>query len=98
VFGVKGKLGDLLLQPKLVKEQFDAESSASIKTIFAGRELKVVYTASGSTEYGEYQIHAAKLNGAEVTLQRVSEGAVIPRSLLSALPEGQVHLLEVELA
>ncbi|MEI2398075.1 cellobiose phosphorylase [Paenibacillus phytohabitans] len=98
VFGVKGKLGDLLLQPKLVKEQFDAEGRASIKTIFAGRELKVVYTASGSAEYGEYQIHAVKLNGAEVTLQRVSEGVVISRSLLSALPEGQVHLLEVELA
>lgn len=98
VFGVKGKLGDLLLQPKLVKEQFDAQNSASIKTLFAGRELKVVYTASGSTEYGEYQIHSAKLNGAEVMLQRVSEGAVVARRLLTALPEGEVHLLEVELA
>lgn len=98
VFGVKGKLGDLLLQPKLVNEQFDGDKSAAIKTIFAGRELKVVYTASGSTEYGEYQIHAARLNGAEVTLQRVSEGAVIPRSLLTGLPEGEIHLLEVELA
>lgn len=98
VFGVKGKLGDLLLQPKLVNEQFDGDKSAAIKTIFAGRELKVVYTASGSTEYGEYQIHAARLNGAEVTLQRVSEGVVIPRSLLTGLPEGEIHLLEVELA
>ncbi|WNS46527.1 GH36-type glycosyl hydrolase domain-containing protein [Paenibacillus sp. MMS20-IR301] len=98
VFGVKGKLGDLLLQPKLVAEQFDAERRASIKTIFAGRQLKVVYTASGSAEFGEYQIHAVRLNGSEVTLQRVSEGVLIPRSAMTALPEGEIHLLEVELA
>ncbi|OKP88834.1 cellobiose phosphorylase [Paenibacillus helianthi] len=97
VFGVKGKLGDLLLQPKLMKEQFDKEGQASIKTIFAERVLEVVYVSTSRADYGEYQIHSAMLNGAEVTLQRVSEGVVIPRSLLTALPEGEVHLLRVEL-
>ncbi len=98
VFGVKGLLGDLLLVPKLVKEQFDAQGRASIKTLFAGRELEVVYTSTGSAEYGEYQIHGITLNGAVVTLQRVSEGVLIPRAVLQALPEGQVHELKVELA
>ncbi|OKP92152.1 GH36-type glycosyl hydrolase domain-containing protein [Paenibacillus sp. P32E] len=97
VFGVKGKLGDLLLQPKLMKEQFDKEDQASIKTIFAERVLEVVYVSSNRADYGEYQIHSVMLNGAEVTLQRVSEGVVIPRSLLTALPEGEIHLLRVEL-
>ncbi|MGN7761022.1 GH36-type glycosyl hydrolase domain-containing protein [Paenibacillus sp. 22594] len=97
VFGVKGKLGDLLLQPKLMKEQFDKEGQASIKTIFAERVLEVVYVSTSRADYGEYQIHSVTLNGAEVTLQRVSEGVVIPRSLLTALPEGEVHLLRVEL-
>lgn len=98
VFGVKGQLGDLLLEPKLVKEQFDAEGKASIKTIFAERELEVVYTSTGSSVYGEYQIHSVSLNGSEVTLQCVSEGVIIPRDLLSALPAGKSHLVEVELA
>lgn len=98
VFGVKGRLGDLLLEPKLVKEQFDQEGKASMKTIFAGRELEVVYASTGSAGYGEYQIHAVTLNGALVTLQRVSEGVVIPRAVLSALPEGKVHQLQVQLA
>ncbi|OKQ00241.1 GH36-type glycosyl hydrolase domain-containing protein [Paenibacillus sp. P46E] len=97
VFGVKGKLGDLLLQPKLMKEQFDKEGQASIKTIFAERVLEVVYVSASRADYGEYQIHSVMLNGAEVTLQRVSEDVVIPRSLLTALPEGKVHLLRVEL-
>jgi cellobiose phosphorylase len=98
VFGVKGQLGDLLLEPKLVKEQFDQAGQASIKTIFAERELEVVYTSTGSSEYGQHQIHGITLNGAVVTLQRVSEGVVIPRAVLSALPQGKVHRLQVELA
>lgn len=98
VFGVKGRLGDLLLAPKLVKEQFDTQGRASVKTLFAGRELEVVYTSTGSAEYGEYQIHRVTLNGAVVTLQRVSEGVLIPRAVLQALPEGQVYELKVELA
>uniref|UniRef100_UPI00406D2E1B GH36-type glycosyl hydrolase domain-containing protein n=1 Tax=Paenibacillus sp. FSL L8-0436 TaxID=2954686 RepID=UPI00406D2E1B len=98
VFGVKGRLGDLLLQPKLVKEQFDEQGKATIKTVFAERMLEVAYTSTGSREYGEYEIYSVSLNGAEVTLQRVSEGVVIPRSILRALPEGELHLLQVELA
>ncbi|MNC70209.1 hypothetical protein D3C75_1209930 [compost metagenome] len=98
VFGVKGKLGDLLLQPKLMKDQFDQDGKASIRTVFAERGLDVVYSSTSGAEYGECQIHSVMINGAEVTLQRVSEGVLIPRCLLAALPEGEVHLLQVELA
>ncbi|SES89507.1 Glycosyltransferase family 36 [Paenibacillus sp. NFR01] len=97
VFGVKGKLGDLLLQPKLVNEQFDDNHQAAITTLFADRRLKVVYTATGGAEFGEYEIDSALLNGAVVTLQRVSEGVLIPREVIAALAEGETHLLEVKL-
>jgi Cellobiose phosphorylase len=36
VYGVKGSLGDLMLQPKLVKEQFDRNSTAAVFTVFKG--------------------------------------------------------------
>lgn len=98
VFGVKGRLGDLLLSPKLILEQFDSEGKASVKTLFADRMLEVVYTSAGDADYGDYQIHSVYLNGAVVTLQRVPEGVLIPRSVLSALPEGETHVLKVELA
>lgn len=98
VFGVQGQLGDLLLQPKLVKEQFGSEGKAVIRTKFADRELEIAYTAAGSREYGEYQIHSVALNGSEVTLQRVTEGVMIPRRVLSALSEGELHHLHVELS
>lgn len=97
VFGVKGKLGDLLLEPKLTQEQFDAEGKASIQTIFADRSLKVVYTNAERLGYGEYQISSVSLNGSQVTLQRTPGGAVILRGDLSSLPAGEVHIIEVEL-
>ncbi|OZQ65891.1 cellobiose phosphorylase [Paenibacillus sp. VTT E-133280] len=98
VFGVKGKLGDLLLEPKLVKEQFDSEGKASIKTIFADREFEVVYKATGSFNFGEYQTHSVTLNGSEVTLQRGSGSAIIPREELLALQKEKLHVIEVTLA
>ncbi|WP_440961774.1 GH36-type glycosyl hydrolase domain-containing protein [Paenibacillus nitricinens] len=98
VFGVKGKLGDLLLEPKLVKEQFDSEGKASIKTIFADREFEVLYKATGSFNFGEYQIHSVTLNGSGVTLQRGSGSAIIPREELLALQTEKLHVIEVTLA
>lgn len=97
VFGVKGKLGDLLLEPKLVKEQFDSEGKASIKTIFADREFEVVYKATGSLNYGEYQIDSFSLNGSEVTLQRGSGSVIIPREELLVLEPAKLHVIEVTL-
>ncbi|MBT2292888.1 cellobiose phosphorylase [Paenibacillus albidus] len=97
VFGVKGILGDLLLAPKLVKEQFDADGTASIRTLFAERTLEVCYRSSGSRIYGEYRIGKVTLNGAELALQHSPEGVIIPRSRLEALAAGELHRVEVEL-
>lgn len=97
VFGVKGKLGDLLLEPKLVKEQFDSHGQAAIKTIFAGRELEVVYHAAAGADYGDYKIEEVTLNGNRMVQQAHSNQAVLSRTDLLALPEGQLHRIEVKL-
>ena len=36
VFGVKGSFGDLVIEPKLVKEQFDDDGNAGVHLEFAG--------------------------------------------------------------
>lgn len=41
VFGVRGEWGDLVIRPKLVREQFDAQGTASISLHFAGKQLCV---------------------------------------------------------
>ncbi|MNJ02368.1 hypothetical protein D3C73_1623100 [compost metagenome] len=58
----------------------------------------MVYKATGSLNYGEYQIHAVTLNGSEVTLQRGSGSAIIPREELLSLQTEKCHLIEVTLA
>lgn len=60
-FGVKGYLGDLIIEPKLVKEQFNKEGYAEIKTFFAGKKLKILYKNIGFKDYGEYKIRGIKL-------------------------------------
>jgi cellobiose phosphorylase len=97
VFGVKGKLGDLLLEPKLVQDQFDTTGNASINTIFAERELEVRYKNQEALSYGAYQISSVTLDGTQVTLQRVSGGVIIPRAVLTDLQPGKRHVIEVEL-
>ncbi len=54
VFGVKGQMGDLCIEPKLVKEQFDYQGKASLQLLFAGKQVSVVIENPEFLDYGEY--------------------------------------------
>ena len=43
VFGIKGDLGDLIIQPKLVNEQISEKNTCSITTIFADKNVTFEY-------------------------------------------------------
>lgn len=43
VFGIKGYLGDLVIMPKLDKEQLDSENRCSITSLFADKLITFVY-------------------------------------------------------
>ena len=62
-FGVRGQFGDLVLEPKLVAEQFDQNGKARLITRFADRELEIIYFNQARLDYGDYQIHAVSLDG-----------------------------------
>jgi cellobiose phosphorylase len=97
VFGVKGRLGDLLLEPKLLKEQFDVHQVAKVYTIFADKKLHIVYENPNSLEYGQYKIHTLKLNG--ITLDAKNDGnlAIIKRNLINGLNENDLHVIKIGL-
>lgn len=97
VFGVEGCLGNLLLDPKLVREQFDAQGDAAILTLFAGRQLRIVYHNPARLDYGDYGIEAVTLNGEPVALERRDGTARLPRAALLALAEGQTHTVDAHL-
>lgn len=87
VFGVRGQAGDLVLEPKLLPEQFDEAGTASVCLTFAGRELEVVYHNPQRLDYGHYQLAAASCNGE--ALEKRGNTAVLSRARLSALPKGR---------
>ena len=63
VFGIRGEMGNLLISPKLVKEQFSSSGRISISAYFAGRNIAVNYLNPYKLDYGEYRIGKATLNG-----------------------------------
>ena len=82
VFGVRGEMGDLVLEPKLLAEQFDEKGCASISLTFAEKKLEVAYVNPEKKTYGAYKIASASLNGGE-TLAVTEAKVSIPRSLLN---------------
>jgi len=97
VFGVRGELGDFLLMPMLSQEQFDAQGTATLHTLFAERRIAVSFQNTQKLDFGEYQIDAVLLNGQKLDFTRVDGGVKIERKMLEALSDDVEHRLEVVL-
>ncbi|GIO86362.1 hypothetical protein J25TS5_32940 [Paenibacillus faecis] len=95
VFGVKGVYGDLMLEPKLVKPQFDQDGKASVETLFADRMFRIVYSNPEGADFDGYRIKGVTLNGQPAACDLSGNGCLISRSVLEALPKDGVHQLEV---
>ncbi len=95
VLGVKGALGDLVLSPRLLAVQFDAQNRCGLTTIFAGRTIDVIYHNPARLDAGAYQIQAITIDGAAVKVDRMGTAARIDRALVAALEPGRPHTLDV---
>ena len=97
-FGVRGNLGDLLLAPQLVLEQFDNNGKASVHTLFADRHVRVTYQNSDGLEYGKYQIANVLVDEKEIIANFPANECRIPRESISALSQNEIHQITVWLA
>ena len=70
VFGVRGRNGDLLLNPKLVKEQFGKNGTARIVCNFQGKKLTIIYCNRGLLDWDEYSIQSVSINACPLTLDK----------------------------
>lgn len=95
MFGIKGRLGDLKLEPKLMLEQFDNEHQASAEFIFAERKLTVLYLNKFSKEYGDYKVGSLSVNGILYDLEK--ENGVVKRSFLETLETSKQHIIIADL-
>ena len=66
VFGVRGSAGELIIEPKLMAEQFDKKGEAGIKLFFRGRRLNIGIINRDGNEYGRYGIIKIYINGREL--------------------------------
>ncbi|MBU3144250.1 GH36-type glycosyl hydrolase domain-containing protein [Clostridium sp. CF012] len=97
VYGVKGSMGDLVIQPKILKEQFNKAGEVEVLTTFAGITLNICYKNINNVEFGEYKISRVKINDEKVQCVIEEGKAIINRALIKALPSDKTHKLTVEL-
>lgn len=95
VFGVRGEAGDLILYPKLLACQFDANAAASIRIPFAGRSFTVIYKNKNSKDFGAYIIDSASCDGTALAINEDSF-VILPRNMLTALSD-DMHTIIVNL-
>lgn len=95
VFGVRGELGNLVMEPKLMKQQFDENGKACISLWFRNRKFTVTYHNPSGKEWGEYRVTKAFLDGTELTVEGDMQ-AVCGSHTVDALT-GEHHIIKVEL-
>jgi cellobiose phosphorylase len=95
MFGVKGKLGDLFLEPKLMPEQFDANHQAAVELIFAERRLVIQYRNQKLKECKAYRIGDIIIDDKSYDLE--ANGQVVARRDIEALDPDKTHIIRVEL-
>ncbi len=76
MFGFRGEYGDLLIRPRLVKEQFGDGGIAVMRAFFLGKRIKLSYINPERLDYGEYGIAGIKLNGRDIAAEKDGNGGV----------------------
>lgn len=97
VYGVKGMLGDLISEPKLVKEQFDKNCSTKVFSKFRNKSLSIEYKNKNNLQYGEYKIGRVTLDDKNLELDLPKNSLVINKEIIDSLEDDIEHKLIVEL-
>lgn len=95
MFGVKGRLGSLVLEPALMAEQFDENSRASIRLCFGKRKWNVIYINKGCKNAGEYGLGTVYLDGNRQKIGKDHVAASLAD--IQKLDEAMEHEIIVEL-
>ena len=91
VFGVRGEMGGLAIDPKLVKEQFGKSGKVSVSAGFAGKRIMVNYYNPEKLDYGEYKIGNVSINDKSVSTMPVK------REEFLNLAEKPLNTIDVQL-
>ena len=93
VYGVRGAAGDLMLEPKLLAEQFDEAGNAELALVFRGEKFEITFKNVARREYGEYEIKQVHMDG-KLQEHRNAKTAVIPAEAFLGQKQ-EMHNIEV---
>jgi len=93
-FGVKGKDGDLAIEPKLCREQFRASKTISIERVFAGRRIRVNFSNPERRDWDAYRIRKAWLNGRDLAIMEHGR-IIVSRRTIQGLPAGKTNIIDI---
>ncbi len=97
VFGIKGDRGDLTLEPKLLPEQFDADGTITVFTIFQDRKLEITYYNPKKLDYSSYRINKISINNQVEDFQLGPRIRIDQSFLKTRLDPASIHRISVEL-
>lgn len=95
-FGVRGQGGDLLIQPKLTREQFGSCGRVGISRTFARRRIQVTFFNPRRLECGRYRIKRLLLNSEPLLIVEDTK-VVITREVIADLPQAKLNTIEIHL-
>ncbi len=96
VFGVRGDAGDLILHPKLLACQFDADGTAFVTAPFAGKNFTILYKNKAGKDFGSYIIESAFCDSEKLPVTEESF-VMIPRRTITALSDN-MHKIIINLS
>jgi cellobiose phosphorylase len=96
-FGLRGEYGDLMIEPKLARQQFNTKGIACLKTNFAGKVIETTFVNRLRKNYGEYSISQIRLNGKTLAQDLRQPRYTLPRKALLRLANRPINFMEVTL-
>lgn len=94
MFGVRGLMGALCLEPKLLAEQFDENGCARLNLWFNRHQWNITYRNRDRREYGSYRIGDVYLDGEMICIK---ENVAVSAEQISRMDETKQHEIVVEL-
>lgn len=88
MYGIRGRLGAMCIEPKLLARQFDRNKTASVRLRFGGLSWTVSYFDPLGLDYGQYRPELV-LDGMPLP------GNTVPRRFMDEAAPGSEHRLEV---
>lgn len=98
MYGIRGELGDLVVQPRLMAEQFSRDGYASASTWFHGCNVTVNFKNNSFADYPDYRVADASINGKNIGGLIQKDGLVkIPQTTFIDLAGTEPVILDITL-